>query len=426
MNKSDYKIHIVGAGISGLIAAQVLENYGYHPVIVEASDRVGGRVRSETVNGYVLDVGFQVLLDAYPAAKKYLDYKKLNLQKLTPGALLFSENHTEKIGDPLREPSLFFSTVLAKSATFSDKFKILKLALHLKKTRVEDIFNHKETTTLQYLRNLAFSEQIITQFFTPFFAGIYLEDQLATSSRMFEFVFKMFTEGSATIPKDGIEAIPIQLKSNLKNTQFLFQTKVKRIEEGLLILKDKSEMKSHFTIVATDPGTLITNLKNQKISWNYCDTLYFTTNQRRIQKPIIGLKGYKEGLVNNIFYPTSIPNKSKGTKEVVSVTIVKKHDLSEEELIQKVIDELNTYYNLDQVSFLKRFIIKNALPVLSSQQYELDPTETRLNNTIFLAGDYLLNPSLNAAMISGERAALGIIKSLEDGLVVEEFTSEFT
>ena len=90
MNKKDLKIHIIGAGVSGLIAAKVLENHGYNPIIIEATDRVGGRVKTDLIDGYQLDHGFQVLLTAYPAAQKYLNYEALELQKFLPGASIFS------------------------------------------------------------------------------------------------------------------------------------------------------------------------------------------------------------------------------------------------------------------------------------------------------------------------------------------------
>ena len=91
MEKSAYKIHIIGAGISGLIAAQILENHGYHPTIIEASSAVGGRVKSDVLKGYTLDRGFQVLLTSYPAAKKYLNYDALELQELLRGGQSTSE-----------------------------------------------------------------------------------------------------------------------------------------------------------------------------------------------------------------------------------------------------------------------------------------------------------------------------------------------
>ena len=132
MHKKDYKIHIIGAGISGLIAARVLENHGYHPVIIESTDRVGGRVKTDVVNGYQLDHGFQVLLTAYPAVQKHLDYEALELQKFLPGASIFKANAQKIIGDPLRNLSLLFPTLLSGIGNFSDKLKILKLNQKLK------------------------------------------------------------------------------------------------------------------------------------------------------------------------------------------------------------------------------------------------------------------------------------------------------
>ena len=103
MTTEDIKIHIIGGGISGLIAAQVLENYGFAPIVLEASDRVGGRVKTDLVNGYLLDHGFQVLLSNYPAAKKYLNYKELELQEFKSGAAIFVNGKQKVIGDPLRD-----------------------------------------------------------------------------------------------------------------------------------------------------------------------------------------------------------------------------------------------------------------------------------------------------------------------------------
>ena len=111
MDKKDFKIYIVGAGVSGLVAAQVLENKGYHPIILEASDRAGGRVKTDIKKGFQLDHGFQVLLSSYPAAQKYLDFKALKLQKLKPGAVIFKNGKQQVIGDPLRDISTLFSTL---------------------------------------------------------------------------------------------------------------------------------------------------------------------------------------------------------------------------------------------------------------------------------------------------------------------------
>jgi protoporphyrinogen oxidase len=426
MEKSAYRIHIIGAGISGLIAAQVLENHGYHPTIIEASSTVGGRVKSDIVNGYILDHGFQVLLTSYPAAKKYLNYKSLNLQKLLPGATLFKNGKAQTIGDPLRSLSLLFPTLLSSVGTLSDKVKILKLNALLKKKKLPVIFQTKEKTTLQYLKDVGFSEEIITDFFKPFFSGIFLETELETSSRMFEFVYKMFGDGLAVLPKNGMQAIPDQLKDNLKNTHFKFNSPVKEVKDTRLLLEDGSILESNITVIATEASALVSNLKNQKTDWKSCDTLYFEADRKVINRPLIGLITDKNALVNNIFYHTSVATSNKTEKELLSVTVVKKHQLNEKDLIDAVLEELHSKCGISDVTFLKRYRIKKALPKLINLQHEISSTETKLKSTIFLAGDQLLNASLNAAMIAGERAAMGVIQTLEDGLIVDELTSEYT
>ena len=141
MQKQEPKICIIGAGVSGLIAAQTLENEGFSPIIIEATDSVGGRVKTDIVDGYQLDHGFQVLLTSYPAAQKFLDYDALELQNFLPGAAIFTNGKEKQIGDPLRDFSLLIPTVFSSLIPLSDKIKILQLNLKLKAKSISEIFN---------------------------------------------------------------------------------------------------------------------------------------------------------------------------------------------------------------------------------------------------------------------------------------------
>ena len=412
MAQKDLKIYIIGAGVSGLIAAKVLENSGYAPVVLEATDRAGGRVKTDLIDGFQLDHGFQVLLSSYPAAQKYLDFKALELQELRSGAVIFKNGKQQVIGDPLRDISVLFSTLFSGVGNLLDKIKILQLSLRLQKKSIDAIFSSQEISTKEYLQEFGFSSQMIAQFFSPFFTGIFLENKLTTSSRMFEFVFKMFGEGLAVIPKGGMEEISKQLVAKLSNTTFQFNTKVRSVSDEEIILNTGEKLASTATIIATDASKLVNNAPSKNLTWKSCQTLYFTANKRVIEKPMIGLVSKEDSLINNIFYHTSVQTITSFTQELLSVTVVKQHQLSEKELVTKILMQLKEECQIDDLTFLAIYHIKNALPDLKDIKYEVLPSETQLSSGIFLAGDLQLNGSLNAAMISGEKAALRVIDCL--------------
>ncbi|MEM6830043.1 MAG: FAD-dependent oxidoreductase, partial [Bacteroidota bacterium] len=238
--------------------------------------------------------------------------------------------------------------------------------------------------------------------------GIFLEPDLATSSRMFEFVFKMFGEGLAVIPKDGMQAIPNQLASQLKQTTIKFRHQVKNIQQQEITLDTDEKLTADFVIVTSGPEQLIPNYSST-LAWKSCDNLYFTTPTRTINEKIIGLNANENALINNVFYPTSIVPPTDGKQELLSVTIVREHDLTETQLIEAVQKELKEAFQIEHTTFIKRFEITKALPQLSDLQYEREASESAINEYVAIAGDHLLNGSLNAAMTSGEAAAMAAI-----------------
>ncbi len=407
-------IYIIGAGISGLIAALELEKNGYSPTILEASESVGGRVKTEVYDGFQLDHGFQVLLTSYPTAQKYLNYEDLELQKFLPGAVIFEKKSSSILGDGFRSFDLLFSTLATNKVTFGDKLKILKLNRILKNKTLDDIFSEEETSTYKYLKNFGFSSKAIRNFFTPFFSGIFLETTLSTSSRMFEFVYKMFGTGYAALPKAGIGAIPNQLKEQLKSTSFLFNTKVASVEKNLITLTNGKTLKSDLTIIATDSSKLLTSVTSSNFQqWKSCQTLYFETPKRTIDKPLIGLLANEFSLINNIFFTTSIANNNSSKKELLSVTIVRDHNLHETLLVKEVIKELKEICGIEVSKFVKMYDIPKALPKLDSLKYAPTKEAIKVSESVILAGDQLCNGSLNAAMLSGELAAQVAIETLK-------------
>jgi phytoene dehydrogenase-like protein len=408
---ADHKVIIVGGGVAGLVAAIELEKQNIAPLIVESTDRVGGRVKTDSFQGYQLDHGFQVLLTAYPEAKKYLDYDQLKLKFFKPGALIFQGQKQIRLSDPMRQPSQAFATLFSKAGSFQDKLKIFKLSQRLKKDSLSAIFSRTEMTTKAYLLSYGFSEQIIKNFFQPFLGGIFLESELNTSSRMFEFVFKMFSEGHAAIPSDGMEAIPWQLKSKLQKTDFLFNFKVVAVEDKKVELDDGNVLTADAVIIATQPDKILKKMQGQFPGYQQVTNLYFEVEKSFIGKPLIGLLPKNGKLINNLtFISDAAPSYANNGKALLSVSVNGIDNISEKDLQVKVVHELSEIsgYEADAFSYLKTFYIKNALPKINDLHYDMYASETKIFENIFLAGDYLLNGSLNAAMASGRSAALAV------------------
>ena len=164
---------IIGAGISGLTAAVYLHKKGFETQIIEASERAGGRIKTDVVNGFRLDRGFQVLLTEYPETKALLDYQKLSLKPFLPGATVLYDGGQLEIADPFRRPSALFSTLFAPVGTLRDKVNTIFLKNKLLKISIPDIFKQTETETNAQLKKYGFSSKMIDRFYKPFFSGIF-------------------------------------------------------------------------------------------------------------------------------------------------------------------------------------------------------------------------------------------------------------
>lgn len=409
------EVIIIGAGLAGLTAAKVLKTAGKSVLVLEASDRTGGRVRTDEVDGYLLDRGFQVFLTAYSEAKALLDYDKLELCKFDPGAMILSRDGVTKIGDPLRQPSSLVSTLLSSAATFTDKLRMLRLKLKLSGKNIEEIFSAEEITTTNYLKNEGFSGTILNQFFRPFMTGIFLEDQLTTSSRMFEFVFKMFSEGDAAIPAKGMGMIPKQLAECLSPQELLFHQHVSEVNGGSITTADGITYEADFVLIATDPLRSPVRYSKSVIAYHSVTNMYFTAKKRPFEMPLIALNTLPGKLVNNIAVMDRIsPAYSKSGGTLISLSLIGDHSKANQTELQKnVINELKLWYP-EAVSWahLKTYHIDYALPNDEQVTNEPDYTAMRLNSQCFTCGDHLMNGSINAAMKSGRLAAEAIINTI--------------
>jgi len=406
--KPDHPIRIIGAGMSGLVAAVYLHQNGFPVTIHDTARHIGGRLETTQKNGWALDRGFQVLLTEYPLTKKYLDYGDLDLIYFKPGAKIFSSGKSYCIGNPLQDLSLAWPTLKYPWATLSDKWKLARLTQGLLATDLPEIFSRAERTTENYLIEKGFSSPMIQSFFRPFFGGIFLEKKLTTSSRMFEFVLKMFSSGQAAVPANGIQQMANQLARQIPSNSIHLGQKVTNKEPQSISLDDGTKLEASAVLCAhAQPESSL-----QK--WNRCMNIYFSSSDPQvITVPMIGLIADENSPVTNFHYLNKVPGGPSSDEQIVSVTLLPPHNnYSQEQGIQEAQQELAKHAGLRDLKLLAVFEIDQALPVHQEVKLEASPAEIRDQSGIYYCGDALTAPSLNMAMGTGEKAAQMIMDDL--------------
>src|ERR687894_2613528 len=212
------RVTIVGAGLAGLTCAKVLSERGAHVTVFESSDGVGGRVRTDASDGFLLDRGFQVYFTSYPVSRRHLDHAKLDFRAFDPGAIIHREGKKTVLSDPLRDPKALVPTLLSDAASPADKLRTAGLAAKILPGTAATAAAENggaDTSTLDYLRASRLSERYIDSFYRPFYGGVFLSRTLYTSSRVFRFTFRMLATGRTVVPAGGMGEIPRQLAAHL-------------------------------------------------------------------------------------------------------------------------------------------------------------------------------------------------------------------
>lgn len=414
------KVVIIGAGLAGLSCAVRLTQQGIRTILLEATDRVGGRVRTEVVDGFTLDHGFQVLLTAYPACRELLDYSKLRLKSFEPGALVRHHGSFAMLGDPWRRPSHAFRTAFSPVGTLGDKLKVAKLRRSVSRGTLDQLYTRPHEPTHARLARLGFTPTFVDQFFRPFLGGVFLDPELETSSRMLEFVFRMFAAGDIAVPADGMAAIPRQLAESLPRGSIRFNQSVEAVEEGKIFLTGGESYEPSVIVVATEStaAAQIVGVPQLEAPWRHTVNHYFAADRSPDSRKMLMLAGdeYVHGQqldaatnnarsISNVVVMSDIaPQYAPPGRTLISVSTnqVAGYDVSgaalnpvRRQLIQWFGDQAANWEHI------RSYSIPYALPVQSLSNI-MPPLA---NGNIILCGDYCETPSIQGAMNSGLRAA---------------------
>ena len=406
---------IIGAGLAGLACGRHLADAGVSFQILEASDGIGGRVRTDEFEGFLLDRGFQVLLTAYPEAQRTLDYHALELKRFAPGAFSWFSGRMNKLVDPWRTPGAWSDALRSEFGGFFDKLRILRLRSRLRASSVEQIFKRPERTTKDALVSTGFSEEFIHRFFRPFFGGILLDGELKSSSRMFEFVFKMLSEGDTAVPLRGMGAIPAQIASHLPPDSIRLNAQAESLHENELMLTGGESLRARAIVVAADGPAAAHLVGEAEPASRSVTCFYFSANESPVPFPMLVLNGDGAGPVNNFAVMSQVaPSYAPAGKSLVSITVLGTQQLTDQQLGGFIIAQMKNWFGPVASSwrFLKGYRIPHAQPQQLPGALEPPQRPVRVRSGIYLCGDHRDNASINGAMLSGRRAAEAVLADL--------------
>jgi phytoene dehydrogenase-like protein len=250
-------VAIVGAGLAGLTAARDLSDAGYEVCLVEASDAPGGRVRTDRVDGLLLDRGFQLLNPSYPRVKRDVDVDALRLLPFDAGAMVAQGRDRTVIADPRRSPRDLGSTLRLPVGSIRNKIAAARWLAELGFGPASRIKGRRDVELAERLRDRGVDGELVQRVLGPFLAGVLADDELHTSARLVELLLRSFVRGTPSLPEAGMQALPDQLAARLPAGLLHLNTTV-HSATGHRIETTSGGVTARAVIVAADPLTAAT------------------------------------------------------------------------------------------------------------------------------------------------------------------------
>ena len=420
MNASrERPVVIIGAGLAGLACGRELARRNVPFVILEAGDAVGGRLRTDRVDGFLLDRGFQTLQTAYPEAKRVLNYESLALNPFEPGALIRHNGQFVRMVDPWRRPLEMVPTMSNRIGTIGDRMKLGFLRHRLSSEPAEALLNGPDTSTEEYLRkDLGFSDDFINQFLRPWFGGVFFDKTLSRSRRFFDFIFCMFAIGDTSLPAAGMQAIPQQLADSLPKDALCLETPVESID-GLDVCLTTGERRPAAAVVIATDGVTAARLAGgafaePETSATTC--VYYAADESPLAEPMLVVNGDGDGPINNLSIPSDVAaSYAPDGQSLVGVTVIDPEWIANPSLEEIVRLQLKDWFGkpTNQWRHLATYRIPAALPAQRPGSVGLEPRHLLLVPGLYCCGDDCLTSCINGALQSGRFAATAVADDMD-------------
>jgi len=401
-----YDVVVVGSGVSGLACARDLYAAGLSVRVLEGSDGVGGRMRTDEAGGFLLDRGFQVFNTSYPQVKRRMRLRDLWLRPFTPGALLHTERGRLRFSDPTRRPRASADLLPGRLASGRDLLALGLLTGRDMLAPARQLKRGPERTTRTALAEAGISDELVETLFRPFLAGVFLEDELETSSRFFHLVWRSMTRGTQCLPAAGIGAVPAQLADALPPGTVGLESPVRELTDEGVLLDDGTGLAAHAVVVATGPAAAARLLPGLHVPPTRTVTTYYhAASEPPLREPTL-LLDTRRRFLNTCVLSEVAPTYAPDSRALISTSVLGA-DLSGRE--KGVREALAEVYGADTAPWelLAAYEIPDALPAMPPPQ--MLSRRTRLGAGRYVCGDHRATGSVQGALASGARAARAVL-----------------
>ncbi|MET8309690.1 NAD(P)/FAD-dependent oxidoreductase [Micromonospora sp. NPDC005173] len=404
---------IVGGGLAGLATARRLHRAGVPWRLLEAGGRLGGRVATDVVDGYLIDRGFQVLNTAYPRLGTLLDTKRLNLGYFTPGVLVRKGDDLLRLVNPLRVPTGGPRTALAGVGSLLDRVRFAMLAAGCATLPASRLLTAPETSAETALRRAGLSDAIIEELLRPFLSGVFIERELATSSHVLAMVLRSFARGRIGLPAEGMAALPRAVADPLPADLIDLDSPVAEIAPRR-VRTHAGDIRCRAVVVAVDPpaaSALLSTLATVRM--HSYTTYYHSAPEPPLTEPILLVDGDRREIVTNtVVLSNAAPTYAPTGRHLVATSVVGPSAPPE----PTVRAELTRLYGRSTADWthLTTVAVPDALPAALPPQGRLRKP-VALREGLFVAGDHRDSPSIQGALASGWRTAGAVLAELRAG-----------
>lgn len=410
-----HDVVIVGAGLAGLAAARQLCVHGLDVVVLEGSDAVGGRVRTDRVDGLLLDRGFQLYNPAYPEAARVLDHGALDLKAFVSGVIAATPGGPVRLGDPRRRPLWAPDALAPRSGTLAGKLRFAAYAWRTSRTPAARLEAATDFPAEVALRSAGVDDVFLETVLRPFLAGVFLEDRLETSRRFLDLVLTSFVKGTPSVPATGMQAIPEQLSAALPPGALRLGVRARSIGSGT-VETDDGVVTARAVIVATDPPTAAQLLPGLHVpAGRSVTTWYYLADGDPALlsggEAVLLVDGQGRGpVLNTVVLTNAAPSYATGGRTLVSASSLGEHADSETEA--QVRAHLARLYGVATGGWqhVATYAIPYALPAMTVPLKVRQPVS--LGEWLFVAGDHRDTASIQGALVSGRRTAESVLADL--------------